>query len=74
MKFQVIVGNIGTVYDGNNFLQAHSKFTSYVKLSKKDVGRASGETVTLMHDNEPRKEFIGKIDQSRLLVSDAEEE
>jgi hypothetical protein len=57
--FQVIVGNIGTVYDGNNFMQASCKFSEYVKQSKTGYGRAGGEDVTLMHWGEPRKEHAG---------------
>lgn len=60
-KFQVIVGNIGTVYSGNNYMQAECKFSRYVKLSKANVGRAAGEPVTLMHNGEPRREYIGTL-------------
>lgn len=58
-KYEVIVGNIGTVYSGNNFMQASAKYATYVKQSKSGVGRAGGESVTLMHDGEIRKEHEG---------------
>jgi len=57
--FEVIVGNIGTVYRGSNFMQASCKFAEYVKQSKTGYGRARGEDVTLMHNGEPRKEHAG---------------
>lgn len=57
--FEVIVGNIGTVYSGSNFMKASCKFAEYVKQSKTGYGRAGGEDVTLMHNGEPRKEHAG---------------
>jgi len=53
--FDVIVSNIGSVYVGNNFLQANAKFNAYVKASKAQEGRGSGETVTMMHYNDIRR-------------------
>jgi hypothetical protein len=58
--FEVIVGNIGTVYQGNNFMVACSKFTTYVKQSQSGVGRAGNESVTLFHKGEIRKEYDPK--------------
>ena len=60
-NFQVIVGNIGTVYDGNNYMQAKCKYTSYVKASRANVGRAAGEPVTLLHNGDIRSEYMGEI-------------
>ena len=59
--FQVIVGNIGTVYSGNQFMVASCKYQSYVKASKSGVGRAAGESVVMMHHDEPRLEYIGTL-------------
>lgn len=59
MRYEVIVGNIGTVYSGNNFMQASAKFAAYVKLSKADSGRASGESVTLLDHDEIKREHVG---------------
>lgn len=60
-KHQVIVGNIGTVYDGPNLKAAESSYLDYVHLSKSDLGgRASGEDVTWMVDGEPSREYEGK--------------
>ena len=58
-KFQVIVGNIGTVYDGNNYMQAQARYTAYVRASKSPHGRAAGEPVTLMRNGEIRSEYEG---------------
>jgi hypothetical protein len=61
-KFEVIVGNIGTVYSGNNFMVASCKFDAYVKQSKQEFGRACGESVTMLHNNKIRREYSGTID------------
>lgn len=56
--FEVIVSNIGSVYTGNNFRRASAKFNSYVKASKVGTGRAGGENVVMMHNNEMRREYV----------------
>lgn len=61
-KFQVVVGNIGHVYDGNNYMQAQAKYTGYVKASKANVGRAAGEPVTLFHNGNIKAEYFGKLE------------
>ena len=60
-QWEVIVGNIGSVYAGNDEGNARRKFDSYVKDSVNDYGRAAGENVTLMRDNEIVSEHIGTI-------------
>lgn len=60
--FQVIVGNIGQVYDGSNFMEASAHFAEYVRQSKTGRGRAGGESVTLMHKGEIKREFVGTVD------------
>ena len=64
-KFQVVVGNIGHVYDGNNFMQASCKYRAYIKASKADCGRAAGEPVTLFHNGEIRSEYFGTLEQNQ---------
>ena len=64
-KFQVVVGNIGQVYDGNNYMQASGKYRSYVKDSKANYGRAAGEPVTLFHNGEIRSEYFGMLEQNQ---------
>jgi len=55
-KYQVIVGNIGTVYDGDDIIEAEENFKEYYNQSKDGYGRASGESVTLWVDGEPIKD------------------
>jgi hypothetical protein len=57
ITYEVIVGNIGTVYSGTSEDAALSDFYIYRHKSKQDVGRASGEDVTLMRNGEPWKEY-----------------
>lgn len=51
-KYEVIVGNIGTVYSGTDRNAADAKFEAYVELASSGMGRAAGETVTMMRDGE----------------------
>jgi len=57
--YQVIVGNIGTVYDGGSFIEAKQSYSDYCKQSRENYGRASGENVTMFCDNEIKWEHIG---------------
>ena len=61
-KFEVVVGNIGTVYSGNNFMVASSKYSAYVENSKSGKGRAGGEAVTMFHNGEIRYEHAGETE------------
>jgi hypothetical protein len=56
-KYQVIVSNVGTVYDGNDEQAAKKEYSEYVSFSKEKYGRCSGENVTLLEDGEPISEF-----------------
>jgi hypothetical protein len=52
VTFSVIVGNIGTVCDGQTRAEAVKHYKEYVLQSKTEYGRASGETVTMFrHEN-----------------------
>ena len=55
--YQVIVGNIGTVFSGNDVVQANRDFDEYVSQSQTGRGRAAGEPVTFMVDGEPTREY-----------------
>lgn len=61
--FSVIVGNIGQVYEGSNYMTARAKYATYVKASKADSGRAAGENVTLFHNGEIKAEYFGTLAQ-----------
>ena len=56
-KYQVVVGNVGTVYDGNNLEEAKREFSDYVGFSNEKHGRCSGEEVTLFEDGEQKYRF-----------------
>ena len=60
-NYEVICGNIGSVYSGSDENEARLKFASYVDLSRSDYGRAGGEDVTLMLDGEIVDEFQGTL-------------
>ncbi len=57
-SFQIIVGNIGTVYDGKDKAEAKKLFAEYVRKSKLGKGRAGNEDVVLFADGEPEEEYI----------------
>ena len=52
-KYEVMVGNIGSVHTGKVKANAERVYRSYVELSKSGKGRASGESVTMFMDGEP---------------------
>ncbi len=57
-RYEVIVGNIGTVYHGNNKKVAISIFREYQRQSDGDMGRASGENISLMEYGEVINEYV----------------
>lgn len=57
--YRVIVGNIGTVYEGGKWAEASSIYEEYVSQSKNNYGRAAGEAVTLFIGNEIECEYAG---------------
>jgi len=56
-KWEVIVGNVGSVYLGSNGFDARKHYNQYVYLSKHNHGRAGGEPVTLMKNDEIELEY-----------------
>jgi hypothetical protein len=50
--YEVIVGNIGSVYVGPNYDEAQRRHDGYVVQSQGGYGRAAGETVIIMRDGE----------------------
>jgi hypothetical protein len=58
-RFEVVVGNIGSVYTGSNPVEAADTFEDYMKQSKSGRGRAAGEDVVLFEDGEITIEHIG---------------
>lgn len=55
-KYQVVVGNIGTM-DYTSKKLAKDCYTTYVALSKNGEGRAANEPVTLFKDDEIIHEY-----------------
>jgi hypothetical protein len=58
-RFQVIVGNVGTVYDGDDEAQAIVEHSQYCVSSRVSSGRCAGESVVLMKDGDIEKEHQG---------------
>ena len=61
-SYQVVVGNIGEVWSGNNPIDAHKEYGEYKRLSVAGYGRAAGESVTMFLDGEIKLEHIGEVD------------
>lgn len=62
-NYTVIVGNIGTVYNGGGKKTALKDYREYVEQSKSGRGRAGGESVTLFEDGFVIKEHIGENEE-----------
>jgi len=61
-KYQVTVGNVGTVYDGDDQQKADEMFDEYVEQSRSGYGRAAHEPVCLMNvDGEEFREFVDHL-------------
>lgn len=58
-NYSVLVGNIGTVYDGPDKVTADLEFAAYVGQSRSRYGRAAGEPVTYFCDGEIIDEYPG---------------
>jgi hypothetical protein len=67
--YEVLVGNVGSVYLGSSERLAWDHYHHYVKQSQAHMGgRACGESVTLMErvgqNWEIKKEFVGGLDKT----------
>lgn len=65
--YEVIVSNWGCVYSGPTTDTANAYFEDYVNVSKTGKGRAGGESVTLMCDGEPVREYFPELEASRAI-------
>jgi hypothetical protein len=65
-KYEVVVGNVGTVYSGGFYDSALDAFTIYKSKSLNDYGRAAGEDVTMLKNGEIFREYIGSIAESQI--------
>ena len=70
--YEVVVGNVGTVYRGDSHTDAKRVFAEYVSRSTSYVGRAAGESVTLIKDEEIEEEHTPGLEwwQGRVSSSD----
>lgn len=58
MSYEVFVGNVGSVYEGDDRQAADQTFQTYVELSKYGQGRASQEEVVLFQDGHVIEEYV----------------
>ena len=58
--YEVVVGNIGTVYAGSSLDAALKMFREYKDQSLSGVGRAGREDVTVLKNGDVRWEFNGQ--------------
>lgn len=63
MKYQIIVSNIGQVCDTDIEESAESVFFHYVGQSRNKIGRAAGESVTMIEDGSVINELFGTNNQ-----------
>jgi hypothetical protein len=68
-EYQVIVGNIGTVYNGTNLATAKKVYREYWNQSDAQYGRASNEDVTLMRNGEPIRTHYGNKPQGDSMAT-----
>ncbi len=60
--YEVIVGNVGSVYQGKSRVKALATYVAYVVISKEhDGARCYGEDVTLLVDGEIDREHTGHL-------------
>lgn len=52
MRWQVIVGSIGTVIDTDNGFEARQIYSEYKRQSLSGYGRAADESVVMMKDGD----------------------
>lgn len=56
-KYEVIVGNIGTVFETDNKRAAQTVYEDYVERSKSNFGRGANQAVVMMFDGEIEAEY-----------------
>lgn len=63
MAHRVIVGNIGTVYDGCEASEAKKTYNEYLRLSHRETGAASNEPVTWMQGDTIKRQYVPDTDE-----------
>lgn len=61
-RHEIIVGNVGTVYSGTDKKEARRVYDEYVEQSQGNYGRAAGESVTWMREDELFLEHRGTVE------------
>lgn len=61
MRYEITVGNVGTVYRSEDKREAVALFGDYRRRSQGGVGSFAGEPVTLWCDGEPIREYAGTV-------------
>ena len=64
--FEVIVSNVGRVFEGWRENDARKCFNEYARISKANYGRAGGESVGLYCDGDIVKEYIGELQREEM--------
>lgn len=67
--YEVLVGNIGTVHKGSSKSVAEKVYKDYVSISKRGIGRAGGEDVSLWKDGEIIRDHYGTATESNPGVA-----
>lgn len=66
IKYEVIVGNVGTVYSGHEST-ARKEFNAWAKIAKGKTGRAAGEDVTLVNsEGDILREYVGRLTRAAI--------
>lgn len=76
-RYQVVVGNVGTVTNTDSLKQAREEFNLYVHYSILGIGNYGGESVTFWAGGEPTREhdplvFRIELCEHRVRVAKAE--
>lgn len=67
-NYQVIVGNIGCVYDGEDYHNATQVALTYIRAASLPFGRASGEDVTIMCDGHIHTNWPSVIRDEKFTI------
>jgi hypothetical protein len=51
MKYEVLVSNLGTMYQGADYLEAQRIYEDYARRSRSSYGRMSSKQVTLIDNS-----------------------
>lgn len=72
-KYQVIVENVGTVYDGDDDKEAKMQYKECIAISDGEYGRAAGETVAMFEEGEIVVEYEGRRSKERTAAEALQE-